>query len=94
VLHTNFSNPSVSLLKSICYPQLAKLYSKACEFGQQHENDAIRVYHNVMENEHNSFEFKKSGLILDVENPFIGASPDRIILFFYLIEFLIQLQLW
>lgn len=78
VLHTDYSSPSVSLLKSICYPQLMKFYSKACEYGRQHEDDALRVYRDGMQNDHNCFELKKSGLVLDPDNPFIGASPDGI----------------
>jgi len=86
VLHTDFSKPSVSLLKTICYPHILKFYSEACEYGQQHEGDgqqhkadALHVYSDNMKITHPFFEFQKSGLVLDTENPFIGASPDGII---------------
>lgn len=77
VLHTDFSKPSVSLLKSICYPHATKFFSVACEYGQQHEADALRIY--SMKITHPLFELQWSGLVLDTENPFIGASPDGII---------------
>jgi len=78
VLHTSYSKPSVSLLKSVCYPQSMKFNSRACEYGRQHEDDALRMYSIGMQNNHNCFELKKSGLILDPNNPFIGASPDGV----------------
>ena len=56
VLHTDFSKPSVSLLKSICYPQAKKFFSQACEYGQQHEADALRVYSDDMKITHPFFE--------------------------------------
>ena len=52
VLHTDFSKPSVSLLKSICYPQTTKFFSEACEYGQQHEADALRIYSDNMKSTH------------------------------------------
>ena len=79
VLHTDFSKPSVSLLKTICYPHTMKFYSKACEYGQQHEADALHIYSNNMKIAHPFYELLKSRLVLDTENPFIGASPDGII---------------
>ena len=72
VLHTDFSKPSVSLLKSICYPHATKFFSDACEYGQQHEADALHIYSNNMKIAHHLFELQKSGLVLDTENPFIG----------------------
>ena len=56
-----------------------KFYSKACEYGQQHEADALHIYSNNMKITHPFFELQKSGLVLDTENPFIVASPDGII---------------
>ena len=79
VLHTDFSKPSVSLLKSICYPHATKSFSDACEYGQQHEADALRIFTDNMKITYPLFELQKSGLVLDTENPFIGASPDGII---------------
>ena len=78
VLHTNFSSPSVSLLKMICYPESTKFYSKACDYGLSHEADALHMYNDSMQADHAFFELKKCGLVLDPSNPFIGASPDGI----------------
>ena len=79
VLQTDLSKPSVSLVKTICYPESTKFYSKACDYGLTHEADALRIYKDSMQATHAFFELKKCGLVLDSENPFIGASPDGII---------------
>jgi len=59
VLHTNFSSPSVSLLKTIFYPGSAKFYSKACDYGLSNKADALHVYNDSMQAEHAFYEFKK-----------------------------------
>ena len=79
VLHTNFSKLSVSLMKSICYPESAKFYSNTCEYGQRHEAYALHMYIDNMKSTHTLFELKSCGLFLDADNPYIGASPDGII---------------
>jgi len=79
VLHTNQSKPSVSLIKSICYPGATKFFSKACEYGCQHEDTARSIYTEIMTQDHSSFTVRQSGLLLDPMNPFIGASPDGIV---------------
>ena len=48
VLHTDFSNPSVSLVKIICYPESTKFYSKACDYGLSQESAALLVYNDSM----------------------------------------------
>lgn len=79
VLHTNQSQPSVSLIKSICYPEAVRLFSSACSYGCKHEDDARSIYAERMKMEHTAFGLKTSGLLLDPSNPFVGASPDGII---------------
>lgn len=79
VLHTKQLEPSVSLLKSICYPASTKFYSKACAYGCQHEDKARSTYAEIMVQSHLSFAIKQCGLLLDPTNPFIGASPDGVV---------------
>ena len=79
VLHTKVTNPSISLISSICYPKSNYFYSKACMYGCEHEDHARKVYCEVMAKEHESFTVKKCGLFLDTSQPFIGASPDGIV---------------
>jgi len=79
VLHTELLNPSVSLIKSICYPQRVKFSSEACTYGCKHEDEARYFYSEVMKANHSLFAIKSSGLLLDPTNPFVGASPDGIV---------------
>ena len=41
------------------------------------ESIAQELYNNLYK-EHNTFSFKKSGLVISVDYPFLGASPDGI----------------
>ena len=77
-VRTDPTQPSVSLIKSICYPTRS-FKSAACEYGCKHENNARKEYEYAMKQQHQSFSVKESGLILDPMYPFVGASPDGII---------------
>ena len=68
-----------SLVKTICYPESTRFYSKACDYILTCEADALHMHKDSMQATHDFFELKKCGLVLDSENPFIGASPDGII---------------
>ena len=63
VLNTELSNPSVSLIKSICYPQKAKILSEACAHGCKHEDEARSIYSSAMKTKHSLFTIKASGLL-------------------------------
>ena len=67
------------MLQSICYPVVPRFYSKACAYGFEDEDTARKAYIEVMGKEHNSFKITKVGLVLNANNPFIGASPDGLV---------------
>ena len=48
VCHTNPVQPSQSLIKSIYYPHLCKINTKAVTYGCKHEDDAIKAYEEIM----------------------------------------------
>ena len=77
-VHTDPTQPSVALVKSICYPTRS-FKSAACEYGCKHETDACKEYEYTMKQQHQSLSVKESGLILDPMYPFVGASPDGVI---------------
>ena len=77
-VHTDPIQPSVTLVKSICYPTRS-FKSAACEYGCKHETDARKEYEYAMKQQHQSLSVKESGLILDPMYPFVGASPDGVI---------------
>ena len=76
VCHTNAANPSQSLIKSICYPQAFVFHSKQTDWGCRHERSARNRYEAKMKESHTSFNVCDSGLIINPQWPFIGATPD------------------
>lgn len=76
ISHTSMDNPSLSLLKCICYPEITKFYSVATSWGCKLEEHALDLYRNVMMKEHQKFRVSKCGLFLSLERAYIGASPD------------------
>ena len=77
--HTDPLSPSISLIKSICYPELSKFRTAATEWGCVHEQNAREKYIQVSKMAHNHFEVHDSGLFIHTEFPFIGASPDGLV---------------
>ena len=45
---SNLSQPPQALIKTICYPNVFKVNTKATRQGCKHEDDAIRAYENDM----------------------------------------------
>ena len=39
----------LSLVKTFCYPESTKFYSKACDYGLTHKADAMRMYKDSMQ---------------------------------------------
>jgi len=78
-LHTSYLQPSVSLVKAICYPEQRKFTSAACQYGCKHEDIARVAYIEKMQSYHENFMVIQCGLILDPEFPFMGATPDGIV---------------
>ena len=79
VTHTNPAQPSVSLIKRICYPQLFKVNSKAVNHGIKNESKAIDAYKSVMSSKHKDFSVKKCGVYIDKDHPWMHATPDFIV---------------
>jgi len=76
VSHSNLAQPSQSLIKSICYPHLYKVNTKAVKHGCKHEEDAIVTYENEMKKYHVNFVLTRCGIIINKEQQFIHATPD------------------
>ena len=75
---TNPDQPSLSLLKNICYPEINKFTTAATEWGCEHEMIGIQAYQTHMIS-HEEFVITKSGLHISLDHPFLGASPDALI---------------
>ena len=76
VCHTNESK---SLIKCICYPEVFSFTSKQTSWGCKHEKVAKEMYLKRQLENHHNLEVKDSGLCINTQWPFIGASPDGII---------------
>ena len=79
VLNTNISQPSTSLIKSICYPDQQRFTSAACSYGCKHEEAARNEYMYEMKKKHRDFVVSKVGLVLHPLYPFLGATPDGLV---------------
>ena len=77
-VHSNTSQPSQSLIMSICYPESRQFYSKATSWGCKHERTACDAYVTLKKNEHHNFTVHECGLFIDPSYPHLGASPDGI----------------
>lgn len=79
VCRTSKKKPSLSLVKSICYPTKLKFAPKAISWGLTHEGIAIEEFERSMENTHEGLQINKVGLVINKKWPQLGASPDRLI---------------
>ena len=77
--HTDPANPSQSLVKTICYPELFCFSSKQTAWGCRHEKSARDSYVKKVKEEHTNLTVHDSGLLINPNWPFIGASPDGIV---------------
>ena len=74
--HTNPAQPSQSLIKTICYPNIFKFSTSATEHGCTHEHVAITAYEKVMKQKHINFKVKTCGTFINKEYPWLHATPD------------------
>ena len=79
VLHTNSDMPSVSLIKTICYPESYRFSVEATKWGCQHEKLALDAYRLMKEKQHLNFRMVNCGFIISTDDPIIDASPDSVI---------------
>ena len=76
---TDPASPSVSLIMSVCHPELCRFKTAATCWGCAHEKVARDKYVSMTSVAHNNFKIEESGLFLSTDYPFIGASPDGLV---------------
>ncbi len=76
VCHTDAANPAQSVIKQICYPHSFKFSSTQTEWGCAHEKPGKNRYESTMKGLHNNFSVLNTGLIINPEWPYLGATPD------------------
>ena len=79
VCRTDATNPSQSLVKSICYPESFCFTSRQTAWGCKHEKSARDVYLKTEKQNHINLHVSDSGLVINPLWSIIGASPDGII---------------
>ena len=79
VVHTNPHQPSVSLLKCICYAEVNSFKSASTDWGRSHEKQALESYNSAMQCDHESFKVTPCGFFISVDSPHLGASPDSLV---------------
>ena len=77
--HTSIDNHSKSLVNSICNPN-ATFSNVHTEFGIKNEQSARQVYLKAQLKDHPHMQIKNCGLLTSPSFPFLGASPDGIII--------------
>ena len=76
---TNLSQPSLSLINRICYPESYKFSTEATRWGCEHEAVTREEYCNQVKRNHLNYSIMDSGLIIHPDYPYLGASPDGLI---------------
>ena len=77
--HTDVSQPSSSLVRSICYPEAFRFSTVATRWGCKHEADARAEYAASRKLSHQNLSVVDSGLVVPTSHPYLGASPDGIV---------------
>lgn len=78
VCKTSVDKPSLSLVKSICYPTKFLFKTKATMWGINHEKDAVAAYLAAENPYHQDLTIEEVGLQVIPQYPQFGASPDRL----------------
>ena len=79
ITHTRVEQPSQSLIKLICYPEVYRFSTEATKWGCEHEKVAWKQYIDIQATKHNNFQVSDSGFDIDTMYPHLGASPDGIV---------------
>ena len=74
--HADPCQPSESLIKTICYPNVFKFSTAATRHGCKHGPLAIKEYEKQMKSEHENFQVKNCGTFINKEYPFLHATPN------------------
>ncbi|XP_078658592.1 uncharacterized protein LOC144903975 [Branchiostoma floridae x Branchiostoma belcheri] len=77
--HTDPDKPSKSLIMNVCYPESHKFVTPATKWGQDHEATARKAYAEKMRESHEDFGTFDSGLHINNDWPYLGATPDGMV---------------
>ena len=77
---TNLDIPSlikkIKIQKKLIKKNCVKFRSIATDWGNEHKNTAKECYFSIFSSSHKNLTIRGSGLIINPNYPYIGASPD------------------
>nr|CAI5827397.1 unnamed protein product [Callosobruchus analis] len=76
---TSVLAPSLSLIKTICFPTSFLFKTKATVWGITYEAQALKTYQEYCASMHEELQVERVGLCLSPEYPQFGASPDGMV---------------
>lgn len=79
VCRTSVESPSMPLIEKICYPERSIFKSQQTDYGLRNESIARNSYAEGIRLCHTNFNIKETGLIINNNYPFCGASPDAMV---------------
>ncbi len=79
VCSTDPAMPSISLIISICFPELSKFSTEATKWRCEHESVAREKSKTMYHPLHDRFSLTESGLFFHPNYLFMGASPDWLV---------------
>ena len=71
--------PSLSLIMSICHPEMSCFKTVATTYGCEHEKEGRDKYMKRSLPCHQKFKISNGGFFISSNYPFIGASPDGLV---------------
>ena len=73
VCSTSIDNPSRSLIKTICYPDVCSFSSKQTDWGLKKEKCAKELYCKEIGPSHENYEVLDVGFVINPKWPHLGA---------------------
>lgn len=69
---TKISNPAITYINQICWPEKTKTTCKQMEFGLKYEETAIKKFCDEMKTTHTNFLYQESGIVIHEKFPFFS----------------------
>jgi len=76
---TNIENPSITTINRVINPVNLFDNVPSIKYQKKNKNKALKEYVSYTESEHQNFNYKESGLIMNPEYPYFTASADGIV---------------
>lgn len=78
-ISTKIDTPSLSLLKTICYPDTTYFSTQATRYGKNMEKVALNKLSVYLTKNHAEASISETGLIISGQHPEMAASPDGLL---------------